>query len=453
MKNKSVFLRILLTLSLLFLISGGLVACGGNSGEHVHVYGEWQTVKEADCTNNGKEARFCTVSNCDDMVTHILPALNHTRNSIDEVVCSRCHQEYYTLGFSFIIDSTKDEYILSGHEAVEDNHLVIPSTYKGKPVSAIAPSAFQNYNKLYSIIIPDTITSIPDNTFNNCKNLYKVTLPSTLESIGSNAFKDCYNIISITLPETLTEIKASAFSGCGKLYEINNLSSLVIVLGKTESVQDSFGGIGYYAKNIYKNEGSKISKDTDGFVFYEDGTTPLLISYQGTESQLVLPEYRNGNAYIVYNHCFINNNRIISITVPNTVVSIGSYAFYNCSSLTTLSLPFRFSPEESDKTDSTRFGYLFYAKGYSDEFFAEYAMRSYNLNGSLSNVTITGGTISEGAFTGCRSIINLVIKADQTTVMARAFTELNKNLKIEGDYSHWDPLWQEDCIIEDIKFI
>lgn len=93
-------------------------------------------------------------------------------------------------------------------------------------------------------------------------------------------------LCSIIIPPTIKEIYDSAFKECYKLVEVCNLSSLNIEIGSKEN-----GYIGYYAKDIYKtrNYVSKIRKDDNGFIFYENDTDVILLGYKGNEKDIVIP--------------------------------------------------------------------------------------------------------------------------------------------------------------------
>ena len=95
-------------------------------------------------------------------------------------------------------------------------------------VTNIGSYAFKDCSGLTSVTIPSSVTSIGWGAFSGCSGLTSVTIPSSVTSIGSYAFEDCSGLASVTIPEGVTNIGNYAFRGCGGLADA---SGLVIVKG------------------------------------------------------------------------------------------------------------------------------------------------------------------------------------------------------------------------------
>ena len=95
------------------------------------------------------------------------------------------------------------------------------------------------------------------------------------------------------------------------------------------------------------------------------------------------------------------------------MTSIGSYAFYGCSGLTSITIPF--VGEKADGTGETHFGYIFGASHYS--YNNDYVPKS------LKEVIITGGTsIGHDAFYRCSGLTSVMIGDGVTSIGYRAFS-------------------------------
>lgn len=99
-------------------------------------------------------------------------------------------------------------------------HLVIPDTIGGLPVTVIDWYAFANCTNLVSVTLPDTITHISRFAFVHCINLETINMPASLYAIEQYAFHDCPKLNGISLPENLVIIETRAFSGCSTITEL-----------------------------------------------------------------------------------------------------------------------------------------------------------------------------------------------------------------------------------------
>ncbi len=274
-----------------------------------------------------------------------------------------------------------------------------------------AGNLYLNGELVTEVTVPNTITKINAYAFSGCTSLESVTFAdgSQLESIGYYAFYGCTSLMSITIPSSVTSIGERAFLGCYKLVEVYNLSSLNIT-----KVNKNFGYVGWYALDIYNdiNTPSKLSTTSDGYIFYSDGINTYLTGYKGSETELTLPESYNGGSYKIYEHAFSQNDKITSITIPNSVTSIDESAFSGCTSLNAVYI-------------SDMEAWLKISFGSSTANPLCYAGNLY-LNGELVTEVTVPNTITKinaYAFSGCTSLTSITIPNSVTSIGSYAFRD------------------------------
>lgn len=109
-----------------------------------------------------------------------------------------------------------------------DTDFVIPSEFKGKPVTEIANHAFQNA-AIESVTIEGNITAIGHYAFRNCKELKTVTIGNSVTTIGIGTFEDCGELKTVSFGNGVTTIGDDAFASCVKLKEVslgNNVTTI-----------------------------------------------------------------------------------------------------------------------------------------------------------------------------------------------------------------------------------
>ena len=183
-------------------------------------------------------------------------------------------------------------------------------------VFSIEWGAFNGCIGLKSITIPSTVTSIGEAAFNLCIGITSITIPSSVTSIGGSAFRGCSGITSINIPNSVNSIGDYAFENCTSLTNVTIGNCMTEIGGGAfnntpwlESQPDGLIYIGEYAY-IYK------------------GTMP-------PSSEIVIAEGTKGICGGAFRQC----NNLSSVTLPNSLTSIGAQAFSGCSSLTSVTVP------------------------------------------------------------------------------------------------------------------
>ncbi len=256
-------------------------------------------------------------------------------------------------------------YIFGASSYLYNEHYV-PTSLKEVIITggeSIGNLAFYYCTSLTNITIPDSVTSIGENAFYGCnsalyttennlkyvkangnnycilieatnKNLSTYQINENTKYIAHSAFFTCESLTNITIPNSVTSIGSSAFNGCYRLVEVVNKSTHIIV----EKGSSSNGYVGRYALAVYNSDSgiteSQLVND-NGYIIYTNENEKILVGYNGQATDLVLPNYITK----INNYAFYLCTSITSVEIPDSVTSIGEYAFAWCNSLTSIEIP------------------------------------------------------------------------------------------------------------------
>ena len=162
-------------------------------------------------------------------------SVNHTHNFVDTktlegdthriVECSECGYKEPKALYNVSNNQINEvNFPLSGHVNVPRSvkqYSVNTATFTTEDITAIGTSAFEGQNKITSITLPSTITSVDDLAFADCSDLYYIN-SSKIDYIGKRAFAGCISLDNFTIPSTTFYIGDGAFAGCNNLvFDIN----------------------------------------------------------------------------------------------------------------------------------------------------------------------------------------------------------------------------------------
>jgi len=276
-------------------------------------------------------------------------------------------------------------------------------------------------------VISNNVTSIGDSAFRSCTSLIGVTIPDSVTSIGASAFGYCTSLTSVTIPDSVTSIGASAFYDTAYYNDESNWDKDVLYL--SNCLIDTNYNFDLTTDYIIK-DGTRIIADS---AFRWSGITNVTIPDSVTS---------------IGNYAFEDCTNLASITIGNGVTSIGRWAFYNTAYYndesnwnTGVLYISDCLIDTNDDFDST----TDYIIKDGTRIIANYAFSGCT---SLTSVTIPNSVTSIGssAFDSCRSLRNVTIPNSVTSIGFGAFYDCTNltNVYYAGTEDEWNNITISD---------
>ncbi len=208
----------------------------------------------------------------------------------------------------------EDKVYLTKYKGSSAN-VIIPSTIEDKVIVSFE-NIFAGNNNITSIEIPASVTSIGDSAFYGCSSLTSIEIPAGVTSIGEYAFSGCYS---------LTIYCEASSKPSGWHSDWNSGNRPVVWNCKENDIADD-GNIYYVADNgiRYALKDGKASIVRQSETLSGSIEIPSAVTYKGTSYSVTS----------IGDYAFYKCSSLTSIAIPASVTSIGYSAFYGCSSLT-----------------------------------------------------------------------------------------------------------------------
>lgn len=231
-----------------------------------------------------------------------------------------------------------------------------------------------------TIGIPDFITAIEESGFDKCENLQSVSIPPSVSKIEEGAFWGCKTLKSVHIPHSVTSISVGAFSDCTAIQDI---------------IVDS--------NNMHY-------QSIDGVLFDKKATTLLFYPRGKKQSSYSIPN----SVTTVGEYAFWQCKTLQSISIPNSVTAITPWAFCHCSALVSIDIP------NSVKT---------------------IGKQAFDWCSSLQSVSIPNSvtTIEDCAFSCCSALKSITIPGSVTTIGRTVFLNCSalENIMVDDNNQHY----------------
>ena len=244
----------------------------------------------------------------------------------------------------------------------------------GSGIKTIGSYAFADCTDLAEIIVPDGVISIGNGAFLQNSGAKRVVLPPSTVYIGHGALRDCSALTSVSLPDSMSNrLFLDMFEGCTNLKSVDIPDGITDIYegdlascpNWTDIYYDNWGRVWnrvvsnvrdsipdrmnvHFKDNIY-DSGSCGENVT--WTLTADGT--LTISGTGAMTDYTYDSkspWYSCRTYIkrvvmqqgvtsIGGDAFWDCSGLTSVTIPDGVTSIGGGAFWDCAALTSVTIP------------------------------------------------------------------------------------------------------------------
>ena len=230
-------------------------------------------------------------------------------------------------------DNWGESYAVTGYDKTSyvqgARTIVIPETYNGKPVTSIGSKAFNGLENITSVDTGNSVNNIGEKAFENCTGLRTVKMGDCVTAVGESAFGGCVALEEVNLSKSLKVLAKGTFSGCVSLKKADIPDSVTeirdSVFYKCSSLESvSFGGLTFIGQGA----------------FYECKSL-VTVNFGGSVSDWMKIAFLNAPANPLNTGAtlYIGGAAVKDIEVPNGTQKIRAFTFYNCRGLSSVTIP------------------------------------------------------------------------------------------------------------------
>ena len=297
-------------------------------------------------------------------------------------------------------------------------------------VTNITTLAFYRCNGLVSVQVPGSVTAIKNGTFRECNNLKKVILNEGVAKIEGSAFVFCSSLEQIKLPQSLMSIGSGAFDNCTSLISVELPDNAIIssnTFKECKNLSDiviSDTNNNYIVKNgiLYNKNMTRILcypagiKDTEFFV---PDTVKTIgdFAFYGTKAleSINIPDSVTNIGTDAFGEC----SGLKEVVIPDSVTSMGEAVFYKCTSLEKVKLSVNItSPNPAVFQYCSSLKEVVLPESMK---FISFFMFSYCKE--ITNIVLPDklNSVLRSAFQNCDNLKNITVPKNVTTIQDYAF--------------------------------
>ncbi|MBR2743275.1 MAG: leucine-rich repeat domain-containing protein, partial [Clostridia bacterium] len=217
----------------------------------------------------------------------------------------------------------------------------IPAKIDDVTVTAIGKKAFEYCSVLKTVTIPEGVTLIDESAFLGCSSLASAAIPEYVTRIGGAAFLGCEALKTVTLPLNLTSIGTNAFYGCAGLstvYYTGSESNWTALLNNIGDGNNALTG----AQITYDFDPTSVPCAVTNGNIYFNMITGKIVGADNSITAAEIPAEINGTPVAsiggdVFRGCY----SLESISLPSGIVAIEGIedgAFESCKSLKSITV-------------------------------------------------------------------------------------------------------------------